>query len=329
MGFPRICRCALTGGAIVAALALTITGCGGSSSSNPAPAGPEKSTINVGILPVADCAQLKLAIDRGFFRAEGLTVRVQILQGGAEAPPRLTSGNLDVSFGAYVPYFMAKASGFPLHIVADGFQSAPGTHTVLVSQDSKIHSVQDLKGKKIGINVKHNLGTLLMQAILQPQGVHLDENKNFVAVAFPNMEIALKSHTVDAVQAVEPFSSQMQKSIGARLLTDLSQGPTANFPVAGYASTDTWAKKYPRTLAAFQRAIVRAQALLADRQVLAQTLPTFTRIDASTAATLHVGAYPTSINTVRLERVVDMMLQYGYLKQRIDVKSVLGASSSG
>ncbi|HEX6471826.1 MAG TPA: ABC transporter substrate-binding protein, partial [Streptosporangiaceae bacterium] len=290
---------------------LAIAGCGGAASSDSKYPTPEKRTITVGLLPVADAAQLKVAIDRGFFRAEGLTVKIQMLQGGAEAPPKLSSGALDVSFGAYVPFFMAKAGGFPLHIVADAFESAPGTHTILVARDSPIHTVKDLAGKKVGVNVKHNLSSLMVQATLQPLGVKLDDAKNFVAIPLPNMEAALKNHSVDAVQAVEPFGTQMQKAIGARLITDLSEGPTANFPIAGYASTESWAKKNPKTLAAFQRAIIKAQGLLADRQILAQTLPTYTQIDASTAATLHVGLYPTSINTTRLQRVADVMQEYG------------------
>jgi len=319
----------MTGAAAMTAVVLAAAGCGGSGSDSDSEksssSGLEKSTITVGLLPVADAAQVKLAIDRGFFKAEGLTVKIQMLQGGAEAPPKLSRGSLDVSFGAYVPFFMAKAGGFPLHIVADAFESAAGTHTVLVARDSPIHTVKDLADKKIGINVKHNLGSLMLQATLQPQGIKLDDDKNFVAIPFPNLEAALKNHSVDAVQAVEPFSTQMQKSIGARLITDLSQGPTASFPIAGYASTENWAKKNPQTLAAFQRAIAKAQVLLADRQVLAQTLPTYTKIDASTAATLHVGVYPLSINTTRLQRVADVMREYGYAKQAIDVKSLVSS----
>jgi NitT/TauT family transport system substrate-binding protein len=339
MRFPRPHLMPLRGMrgiAAITALVLIAAGCGGGSggggvggvggsgskvSSSP---GLEKSAITVGLLPVADAAQLKLAIDRGFFKAEGLTVKIQMLQGGAEAPPKLSSGALDVSFGAYVPFFMAKAAGFPLHIVADAFESAPGTHTVLVTRDSPIHTVKDLAGKRVGVNVKRNLSTLMVQATLQPQGVKLDDFKNFIAIPFPNMQTALKTRQVDAVQAVEPFSTQMQKSIGARLITDLSEGPTANFPIAGYASTQGWAKKNPRTLAAFQRAIAKAQLLLANRQMLAQTLPTYTQIDASTAATLHVGVYPTSINTTRLQRVADVMQEYGYSKQPVNVKSLVG-----
>lgn len=323
MRFPDIRRTTLRGVALITAVVLTAAGCGGSDDNKSSGSGLEKSTINVGLLPVADAAQLKLAIDRGFFRAEGLTVKTQMLQGGAEAPPKLQSGNLDLAIGAYVPFFMAKAGGFPLHIVADAFETAPGTHTIMVAKDSPIHSVKDLAGKKIAVNVKHNLATLLIQATLQPQGIKLDENKNFVAVPFPNMEAALKNHSVDAAQLVEPFGTQAQKSIGARLITDLSEGPTTNFPVGGYASTESWAKKNPKTAAAFQRAIYKAQAVLADRQVLAQTLPTYTQIDPATAATIHTGIYPTSINTTRLQRVADIMQQYGYLQQPLDVKALL------
>ena len=325
MGFVRLRLMSMVAITASTALVLTAAGCGGAGSKQSSASGVEKSTITVGLLPVADAAQLKLAIDRGFFKAEGLTVKIQMLQGGAEAPPKLSSGALDVSFGAYVPFFMAKAGGFPLHIVADAFESAPGTHTILVARDSPIHTVKDLADKKIGVNVKHNLSSLIVQATLQPQGVKLDDYKNFVAIPFPNMQAALTSHSVDAVQAVEPFSTQMQKSIGARLITDLSRGPTANFPIAGYASTDKWAKQNPKTLAAFRRAIIKAQLLLADRQMLAQTLPTYTRIDASTAATLHVGLYPTSINTTRLQRVADVMQEYGYSKEPIDVKSLVSS----
>jgi len=322
MKVPRIRSVPMSRNTLIAMLAFALAGCGTSGADEKSSSGVEKSTITVGMLPVEGSAALKLAIARGYFKAEGITVKIQILQGGAEAPPKLSSGNLDISAGAYVPFFQAKAGGFPLHIVADAYESAPGTHTLLVTNDSPIHRVQDLTGKKIGVNAKKNLASLMIEATVGPQGVKL-EDKNFVAMPLPNMEAALKSHSVDAVQAVEPFSSQMQKSLGARLVTDLSQGPTANFPISGYVSTDNWVQKNPKTAAAFKRAIGKGQALLADRQVLTQTLPTFTRIEPATAQTIHTGVFPTSINTTRLQRVADIMQQYGYLQRPLDVKTLV------
>jgi NitT/TauT family transport system substrate-binding protein len=316
----------ILGLATLTAVALTTTGCGGSDSSKKSTSGLEKTELNVGMLPVADAAQLKLAIDRGLFKAQGLTVKTQVLAGGAEAIPKLKSGNLDLAIGSYVSFFMAQSRGvLDLRIVADGYQSAPGTHVILVAKDSKIYSAKDLAGKKVAVTVKNNLSSLMVRATLEPTGVKLDDDKNFVAVPFPQMETALKSHAVDAVQAVEPFNTQLQKSIGARLITDLSQGPTANFPIAGYATTSDFVKKNPKTVAAFQRALAAAQTLLTDRKVLEQVLPTYTKIDAATATTLHYGTYPTSLSTTRLQRVADLAKQYGYLTKPLDVKTLVSA----
>jgi NitT/TauT family transport system substrate-binding protein len=328
MRLVRIRRTATPAIAAIAALALTVTACGGSGSEKPSSAGPEKSTLTVGMLPVQDAAQLKVAIDKGYFEAEGLTVKMEMLGGGAEAVPKLQSGNLDLAIGAWVPFFQAKAGGFPLHIVADAFQTASGTHQIIVAQDSPIRSVQDLAGKKMAVNAKRNLATLLVQGTLQPQGVKLDEDTSFVAVAFPNMQAALKNGSVDSAQCVEPFCTLAQQAIGARMIADLGTGPMADFPVGGWASTESWSKKNPGSEAAFKRAILKAQKDLADRQVLVQTLPTYTQIDAATAATLKVGVYPTSLDSARLQRVADTMRQLGYLDKPIDVKSLVGSSSN-
>jgi NitT/TauT family transport system substrate-binding protein len=325
MRFPRMHRGSLAITAAIAALALTAAGCGGDDKPSASGTGPEKTTLNVGMLPVGDLAQFQLAIDRGYFKAEGLTVKSQMLQGGAEAVPRLKSKNLDISAGAWVPFFIAQESGaVKLHAVAPAFDSGPGTHTILVPKDSPIKTVKDLVGKKIGINVKHNLGSLLIQATLQPQGVKLDDQRDFVAIPFPQMEAALKSKSVDAVQAVEPTSSQMQKNLGARVLVDLSAGPTAKFPLAGYVSTEEFAKDNPKTVAAFNRAISKAQAQLTDTSVAAQVIPKYTKITPAAAAAMKYGTYPATLNAADLKRVSDLMIQYGYIKTPIDVGAFLG-----
>jgi NitT/TauT family transport system substrate-binding protein len=324
MRFPLLRRRPAIGIAVIAAVTLAAAACGGSGSDQQSASGLEKTDLTIGILPVADCAALQLAINQGLFKAEGLNVKTQLLQGGAEAIPRLKSGNLDASAGAYVPFFQAQSQGvIKLRIVADAFQSAAGSHVVLVAKDSPIRSVKDLAGKKIGVNVKHNLASLLIQALAQPQGVKLDEDKDFIPVAFPDMENALKNGSVDAVQAVEPFNTQLQKSIGARLLADTSQGQTAAFPISGYATTEDFAKENPKTVAALQRALGKAQAMLSDRKVLEQVVPTYTKIDAATATSLHFGTFPAKLDTTRLQRVADIMRQYGYLTKPLDVKSVV------
>ncbi|MEO5874394.1 MAG: ABC transporter substrate-binding protein [Streptosporangiaceae bacterium] len=286
--------------------------------------GLEKTTITVGAMPVTDDAPLQIAVQQGLFKAEGLDVKLQTITGGAEAIPKLKGGSLDISFGNFVSFLGANAKGaLDVRFVAEGFQSAAGTHTIVVAKDSPIRSVKDLAGKKIAVNTKRNISSLLIRATIEPSGIKLDDDKSFVEMPFPSMEAALKNKSVDAVQVVEPFVTQLQSALGARVLVDLSQGPTADFPIAGYATTSDFATKNPKTIAAFQRGLSKAQAMASDHKIVQAILPSYTKITAQVAATLSYGAFPTTLSAARLQRVADVMQRYGYLTDKVDVKSLI------
>ncbi|MFH8986798.1 ABC transporter substrate-binding protein [Streptomyces sp. NPDC017940] len=312
--------------AVVLAGAAT-AGCGASGGSDGGSAdgkGPERTRITVGTMPVADTAALQIAIRKGFFKAEGLTVRTTTLSGGAESVSRLRAGAIDVSFGNYVSYFLAHANkALDLRIVSDAFQSAPGTHAVLVPKDSPVRSLKDLEGKKIGVNTKRNISALLVQKAGKAEGAAFDDDKDFVEIDMPNMGTALESGSVDAVQAVEPFVTAIEKSGAGRVVADLGKPPTAGFPIAGYAGTAAFTEKNPKTVAAFQRAMARAQQQAGHRSNVVAALPHYTKITAEEAAQLRLGGYPVALDPARLRRVVDLMREFGYLEQEIDVEPLL------
>jgi NitT/TauT family transport system substrate-binding protein len=128
----------------------------------------------------------------------------------------------------------------------------------------------------------------------------------------------------------EPFITNIQRTSGARAVLDTSEpgGPTAEFPVAGWGIMNTFAQRNPKTIAAFQRAIGRAQRLATtDRTTVVKTLPTYVRgIDANTASVVTLGTYPTSLNPIRLQRVADLMLRYGYLSKQVNVAPMMVAA---
>lgn len=323
-------RRAILVGALTVAMSLGAVACGDSDEQKSAN-GLEKSEITVGMMTIVDCASVQLAITKGLFKAEGLTVKTQTIQGGAAGIPLLKSGRLDFSFGNNVSTILAavKDPGFKPKIVAEGYNGAPKSLSLMVRKDSPYHTVKDLAGKKIGVNTKGNISTLLTRAAGRPQGVEFDENTSFVEVAPPAMEQALKSKSVDAVQAIEPFGTQMEQSIGARMVADLTSGPTADFPIASYATTEKFAKENPKTVAAFQRAMIKAQAMAADRKVVEEILPTYAKgIDSKVASTMAIGTFPTTLNANRIQRVADLMLQFGYLEERVDVKKYVASPPS-
>ncbi|WP_165978406.1 ABC transporter substrate-binding protein [Actinomadura darangshiensis] len=307
------------------ALLFPVAACGPGSSSKSG-TGPEKSTVNVGYLPAPDFAALFVAKQKGFFRQAGLTVKTQLETGGAAAVPKLAGGSLDFSVNNYVSAIQATARGVgPEKVVADAYGAAPGTVGIIVAGDSPIRRPQDLAGKKVAVNTKGNFAQLEVAAGLKQYGVTIPES-DFAEVPYPQMELALKDGSVDAALAIEPFITATGKSLGARMVLDsgAENGPAPDLPISGYVTTRKFAKENPRTVAAFRQAIEKAQRLVAgDRKLVESILPTYTKISAAMASSIRLARYPTSVSRARLQRVADLMLQYGYLKSRFDAGSLL------
>lgn len=313
------------------ATALALTACSGSKSdSTTATSGDslEKPEITVGALLVPDAAPLHIALERGFFKEEGLTVKHEPIQGAALAVPRLQAGTMDVAMLNYITIFTAQEKNVGrFKFIADGYQGAPNTFVLMVPGDSTVKTPADLKGKKIAVATLNSIGTLTTEAALKSVGVDAKRDGiEYTEIPLPNMLDAMKSHQVDAYWMTEPFISASQKTLGARQLLDTMSGPTADLPVSGWGVTEEFAAKHPNTVAAFQRAMAKAQQIAADdRKAVEKILPKYTRIDEETAAVIALGTYPTTLNETRLQRVADLMLEHGYLQSKLEVKPLIQA----
>ncbi|NRQ34412.1 ABC transporter substrate-binding protein [Nonomuraea sp. NN258] len=283
--------------------------------------------MNIGVSPVPSSAPVFIADKRGFFKEEGLTIKTEIIQAPQEVMPKIKNGAMDVFKGSYVSLLNIQDSGAEkIKILSDTLQGAPGIAGVVVPKDSKLQTPKDLKGKTIGVNSLNNLGTLSVSAHLQVNGLTPQDVK-FVAIPFQNQIPALKSGQVDAAWLVEPFLSAAQQS-GSRLLVDTNTGPTDALPIDGWATTEEWVTKHPNTAAAFQRAVAKAQRLAAtDRAALAEVVPLYTQTPKEAVMTMAMGTFPTSLNPARIQRVADLMSEFGYLKTKVDVKAMVVTGS--
>ena len=303
-------------------IALGVSGCSSGGSAPIAVDPPEKTRIKVGVLPIIDAAPLYLGIQRGLFATEGLTVEPVVINGGAEAIPKLERGQLDLSLGNYVSFLLAGAGGKPFTVAADGFQARKNAFLALRLPSCPITSVADLVGRKIAVNTRSNIIELMVRSVLRTNGVDPNSVK-FVPIPFPKMVGALQRHEVDAAVFAEPFIAAAQQALGAQVLFDAASGATADMPIAGYAATRKWAQANPRTFAAFARAMVRAQHLAADRNNVETILPKYLKIDPKTLAVINIGTFPTSLNAVRLQRVADLMMEFNLVRTRPLAASLL------
>jgi NitT/TauT family transport system substrate-binding protein len=305
----------------IAMLSLSgLTACGGSDSSKGS-GGLEKTNIKVGLLPIPDAATVYLARSKGYFKAEGLNVTPTILTNGSETISRVMSGGVDFAYSAYIPTVQAATQGVKIRVVSDGYQGRSNLYPLITVPNSPIHNVKQLSGKKIGVINTKGFPSLLTNAALKNAGV---SDAHLVEIQYPNMPAALENHSLDAAFMTEPYLSQSQQGFGARVIVDTMSGPTADLPVGGYLASQKFAKQNPKTVAAFQRAMAKAQAAATDRNLVGQILPTYIKgLSPQVAQTITLGVYPASLSKTRLQRVADLMTELGVLKQHYDVSGIL------
>jgi NitT/TauT family transport system substrate-binding protein len=304
------------------AVLLTATGCGlFASGDKAAPAPLERTTLRVGVGNPIDTAPLRIAVADGKFKAIGLDVKLVEI-GAADGVPKLTSGDLDVAFASDVSLFRAAAGGTPLQLQGEAYTAGSNTMALVTLPDSDYTVPTAKKSPVIAVNMLDDVGTLAARSVLGTAGV--DETKiKFKQITFDRMPAALQAGDADAALMIEPFITRAEKDLGAHILSDGARGATLDFPISGYASAKAFAQANPHTLAAFRAALGSAQLAAADPAVVREALPRFSDIDATTAALISLGSYPTSINGVRLQRVADLMHNDGLLTDRLDVQSLL------
>jgi NitT/TauT family transport system substrate-binding protein len=197
---------------------------------------------------------------------------------------------------------------------------------ILVPQNSSITTVADLAHKTIGVNVTNNIGTLLVSSVLTDNAVS-PSSVTFVPVSFPDMAKALSDGQIDAAWEPEPFVTMDEEQIGAVPLADANQGSSQNLPISGYMVTASWLKKYPNTAAAFRRAILKAQAIASVNQgAVEQGMQKFASTPEEAAAIANSPEYPTQDNMVLLQRLANLMLNFGMLQQNYDVRQMIPSS---
>jgi NitT/TauT family transport system substrate-binding protein len=95
-------------------------------------------------------------------------------------------------------------------------------------------------------------------------------------------------------------------------------------------ATKSWVQHNPGTLRAFLAALSQGQEIAdtsrgeVERAMEALKGPMNGQIPPIVAAVMAVNIYPTSIDRVRIQRVADVMYQFGLLHSRFNVMPMIG-----
>lgn len=173
-----------------------------------APDSAGKTIVRLGYVPIPQNTLTILAIKKGFFAEEGITLEETKASFVGNIFQALAQNQLDVLVGAETPgMFMAMKGG--AYTVIGQTAQTHNDSTLLVKTDSGISTLSDLIGKKVGLVLTstshYNLWKSLEAAGVDPHSVQ------FVDLAPANMAVALDKSDVDAIFQWEPIPFKIQK----------------------------------------------------------------------------------------------------------------------
>jgi NitT/TauT family transport system substrate-binding protein len=203
-------------------------------------------------------APFVVAIDKGYFKAEGLDVTIDTAGGSLEPINRVASGTYDMGFGDInsLIKFRDANPGTPIKAVYMVYNKPPFS---IVGRKSRGVSVpKDLEGKKLGAPPPDGA---FAQWPIFVQANSIDASKvTIVSVGFPVREPMLASGEVDAITGFS-FSSYINLKDRGVPANDITVLLMADFGVNLYGNTimvnPKFAAEKPEAVKAFLRAFTK------------------------------------------------------------------------
>jgi sulfonate transport system substrate-binding protein len=226
-----------------------------------APAGAQTakpSALRIGFQKSASLLTLQKAQGTLEKRLQPLGVSVQWVEfpAGPQLLEGLNVGSVDVGFVGEAPPIFAQAAGANFVYIGND-PAAPEAEALVVTKDSPIKSVAELKGRKVALNKGSNVHYLLVKVLEKAGLKYSDIQPVFLAPA--DARAAFERGAVDAWAIWDPFLAAVEKQTGARILAD-GRGVVNNHNY--YLAERGYAQKYPQVVKAlFDDAVERGRWL--------------------------------------------------------------------
>lgn len=200
-----------------------------------------------------DHGPIIIAQEKGYFAEQGLDVEVVAPADPSDPPKMVAAGRADLAITYQPQLHLQVAEGLPLKRV--GTLIATPLNCLLVKEDGPIHSIADLKGRKIGYSVA-GVEEAVIGALLKHAGLTMDDVE-MVNVNF-SLSPALMAGQVDAaIGAYRNFElNQMAiEGVPGRCFYVEEEGLPSYDELIYVANRDTMDKaKIARFLAATEKA---------------------------------------------------------------------------
>lgn len=205
-----------------------------------APAG--LTPLSVSSSPFVVEAPIFIALEEGFFAAEGLDVRLAFFRDSAQILPALIAGQLDVYAGGNAAgIYQAILQGAKVKIVADRGHAAPGDSSITfmvrkeLIDSGRFRTLKDLRGMRIGLHFRGGLPDMFLGQILRNRALLTEDDVQIQQLPVPLLPDAMRAKAVDAAPVAEPFVTLLEGLGLAKTVVTLDEAiPRAQYGVVAY-----------------------------------------------------------------------------------------------
>lgn len=233
--------------------------------------------LRVGYLhTLAVDGQFWIAVEKGFFKEQGLEIQPTPFTSGVPLMQALSGGSLDVAImGAVISNFPSRGMGKVFLINDVEYDTA----MLFARPETKATSVKDVKGQDVA-TVKGTTAHVFLHTALKGNGLDSNKDVKIVSMDMAGAVTAFISGSVPYIATWAPFNVAIREKVpGARMLSSAKDFYPQAAIIGGWVASNDFHAKNKEALKKVIRAWIKANDFLLEHT--AEALPM-----------IHKKAYP-------------------------------------
>src|SRR5215831_5275363 len=225
--------------------------------------------------PVVSMAPMWIAKEIGFFKKEGLDVRVVFIPSGPTGVTAVLAGEADVGvIGGFAPIRAIVGGAKGLAIIGETKNAIVAT----IVGKKEIATVQDLKGKRLGIDRIGSNPDMFTQAALSRFQMDPLRDLQYIQMGNIGQGIpALKAGAIDALTTAPPDDLVAQR-LGFKVILDITAMKIPFAATVLVSARNTIARRQPE-LTKFMHAYAEAvHYFITNREGASQVIAKYTKV---------------------------------------------------
>jgi NitT/TauT family transport system substrate-binding protein len=182
-----------------------------------------QTKVTVGALRLTSSGPVFIALDKGYFREQGLEVELKLFTAAAQPPLAVVSGDVDFAITGLTASFYNLAAKGGVKIIGAQSREEPGFNLVayMVTNDAYakgFHSLKDFAGKSVATTTTGSTFHYSLGKLAQKYGFDVNTVVLRQLNALPAMSAAFKGGQVDATLIPVNGARQLEKEGAGKIL---------------------------------------------------------------------------------------------------------------